>query len=44
VHLTIPWLSLGVIFATVLCVALATTYLPARNASRVYAAEALRYE
>jgi putative ABC transport system permease protein len=44
VHLTIPWTSLAVIFATVLFVALATTYLPARKASRVYAAEALRYE
>jgi ABC-type lipoprotein release transport system permease subunit len=30
--------------AVVLAVALATTYLPARRACRVYAAEAPRYE
>ena len=30
--------------AVVLVVALATTYLPARQASKVYAAEALRYQ
>jgi ABC-type lipoprotein release transport system permease subunit len=33
-----------VIFVMVLLVALAATYLPARRASKVYAAEALRYE
>jgi putative ABC transport system permease protein len=44
VHLMVPWLSLAVIFAVVLAVALGTTYLPARRASRVYPAEALRYE
>jgi putative ABC transport system permease protein len=44
VHLTVPWPSLLLIFAIVLGVALATTYLPARKASQVYAAEALRYE
>ncbi|MGZ6996031.1 MAG: ABC transporter permease [Acidimicrobiia bacterium] len=44
VQLTIPWLNLIEIFVVVLAVALATTYLPARRASQIYAAEALRYE
>ncbi len=41
---TVPWLSLGVIFLTVYLVALGTTLLPAVRASRVYPAEALRYQ
>ncbi len=44
VHLSIPWLNLALIFVVVLVVALGTAYLPARQASNVYAAEALRYE
>ncbi|HEX2738363.1 MAG TPA: FtsX-like permease family protein, partial [Acidimicrobiia bacterium] len=44
VHLAVPWLNLSVIFVVVILVALATTYLPARRASRVYPAEALRYQ
>jgi putative ABC transport system permease protein len=40
----VPWLNLGVIFAVVYVVALATTLIPARRASRVYPAEALRYQ
>ncbi len=44
VHLTVPWLNLAIVFVVVMLVALATTYLPARRASRVYPAEALRYE
>jgi putative ABC transport system permease protein len=40
----VPWASLTVIFTVVLVVALGTTYLPARRASRVFPAEALRYQ
>lgn len=41
---TVPWLNLGLIFFIVLVAALLTAWLPARQASRVYPAEALRYE
>jgi putative ABC transport system permease protein len=41
---SVPWLALGVIFAVVIAASLLTAYLPARQASRVYPAEALRYE
>jgi putative ABC transport system permease protein len=41
---TVPWLTLAVIFAVVYLVALATTFIPARRAARVYPAEALRYQ
>jgi putative ABC transport system permease protein len=41
---TVPWLSLGAIFLLVYAVALATTLAPAARASRVYPAEALRYQ
>jgi putative ABC transport system permease protein len=40
----VPWLTLGVIFLAVYVVALATTWAPALRASRVYPAEALRYQ
>jgi putative ABC transport system permease protein len=40
----VPWLSLGVIFLVVYLVSLATTFAPAVRASRVYPAEALRYQ
>ncbi len=40
----VPWLNLGVIFLAVYLTALATTFAPALRASRVYPAEALRYE
>jgi putative ABC transport system permease protein len=39
-----PWLALGVIFLLVYVIAMATTYAPALRASRVYPAEALRYQ
>jgi putative ABC transport system permease protein len=40
----VPWLNLAVIFLAVYLVALVTTFAPALRASRVYPAEALRYE
>jgi putative ABC transport system permease protein len=40
----VPWLNLGVIFLAVYLTALVTTFAPALRASRVYPAEALRYE
>lgn len=40
----VPWLNLGLIFFVVYAVALATTFAPAVRASRVFPAEALRYE
>ncbi len=40
----VPWLNLAIIYALVLGAALLTAYLPARQASRVYPAQALRYE
>jgi putative ABC transport system permease protein len=40
----VPWANLGIIFGAVYVVALATTWLPALRASRVYPAEALRYQ
>src|SRR6266508_1085398 len=42
--LDVPWLSLAVIFVIVYAVALLTTFAPAVRASRVYPAEALRYQ
>ncbi len=39
-----PWLMLAIIFLVVYAIALATAYVPARRASRVYPAEALRYQ
>lgn len=40
----VPWLNLAVVFAIVYLAALATTLVPAIRASRVYPAEALRYQ
>jgi putative ABC transport system permease protein len=40
----IPWLSLALVFGVVYAVALVTTIAPAIRASRIYPAEALRYE
>jgi len=40
----VPWAHLGIVFLTVYAAALLTTFAPAARASRVYPAEALRYE
>ena len=40
----VPWLQIGVIVAVTYVFSLLATYLPARQASRIYPAEALRYE
>jgi putative ABC transport system permease protein len=44
IEFSVPWLNLGVIFIVVYGAALLTSYLPAVQASRVYPAQALRYE
>lgn len=41
---TVPWLQIGAVTAFALIASLFTTWLPARAASRVPVAEALRYE
>ncbi len=41
---TIPWLQIIAIIAVAYVFSLAATFLPARQASRIYPAEALRYE
>ena len=41
---TIPWAQIGTIVAIAYAFSLLTTFLPARQASRIYPAEALRYE
>ena len=40
----VPWLQIGVIIVLTYFFSLLATYLPARQASRIYPAEALRYE
>ena len=40
----IPWVSILVVAGITIAAALITTYVPARQASQVYPAEALRYE
>jgi putative ABC transport system permease protein len=41
---TVPWFTLSAIFVAVYAVALVTTLVPAARASRIYPAEALRYQ
>ena len=41
---TVPWMQIAAIVAVTYVFSLLTTYLPARQASRIYPAEALRYE
>ena len=40
----VPWSALLVVFFVGYAAALLTTFMPARQASKVYPAEALRYE
>jgi putative ABC transport system permease protein len=44
IQFAVPWLNIAIIYAVVLVAALLTAFLPARQASRVYPAQALRYE
>ena len=44
IRFAVPWLNLAIIYVVVLTAALFTAFLPARQASRVYPAQALRYE
>ena len=44
ITLSIPWAQIGLIVVVAYAASLATTYLPAWQASRIYPAEALRYE
>jgi len=44
ISFVVPWLNLGLIFGITYVVAMAATFIPARQASRVLPAEALRYE
>jgi putative ABC transport system permease protein len=44
VKLFVPWVDLLVVYAIVYAVALGTTLAPAVRASRIYPAEALRYQ
>ena len=44
IRFSIPWLEIIVIVGAAYLFSLLTTYLPARQASRIYPAEALRYE
>jgi putative ABC transport system permease protein len=44
IRYTVPWGTLGVIVGLAYLASLFTTFLPARQASKVYPAEALRYE
>ena len=44
VNLVVPWVNLTIVFLSVYVVAVLTTLAPALRASRVYPAEALRYE
>jgi putative ABC transport system permease protein len=43
-HFVVPWTHLAIVFVAVLAAALLTSLGPAARASRVYPAEALRYE
>lgn len=44
INFTVPWLQLGIICGIAFVASMVMTYLPARSASKVPVAEALRYE
>ena len=44
IRFAVPWLQIAIIVAVAYVFSLLTTLLPARQASRIYPAEALRYE
>jgi len=44
IEFSVSWLNLGIIFLVVYGAAILTSMLPALQASRVYLAQALRYE
>lgn len=44
IRFAVPWLQIAIIVAVAYVFSLLTTFLPARQASRIYPAEALRYE
>lgn len=44
IQFQVPWLQIGLIILITYIVSLITTIMPARNASKIYPADALRYE
>ena len=44
IRFSIPWVQIGIILGVTYLFSLLTTFLPARQASKIYPAEALRYE
>ena len=44
IQYTIPWIQMIIILGVTYVFSLLATYVPARQASKVYPAEALRYE
>ena len=44
IRFSVPWVQIGIILVVTYLFSLMATFLPARQASRIYPAEALRYE
>ena len=44
IRFSVPWIQIGVILVVTYLFSLVATFVPARQASRIYPAEALRYE
>ena len=44
IRFVVPWLQIVVVISLTYLFSFLATYLPARQASRIYPAEALRYE